>query len=172
MLNLLPNQTPHPRIVCGLDRIAAMLNKIIRDHATGKETKGNSHSWLATPERGQRVKKKEAKNHEKWLRCLPPETTLLYTDGSKDSKGITSLAWYCCRTSSSVRPPISWFEGKCQIGNNAAIEDGEIQVIQEAMNQLNRQVPSPPRDDHPLCGQPKLAESPLGRAHSRQRVCQ
>lgn len=94
---------------------------------------------LPPPAIGTGPKAKEAKEHNRWVQSLPPETVLLYTDGSKSADGTTSSAWRAVTTTGDRRPPATLFEGKCQIGNKADIEDGEVHAIQEALHHRNQQ---------------------------------
>ncbi|KAL0630530.1 hypothetical protein Q9L58_010623 [Maublancomyces gigas] len=62
--------------------------------------------------------------------CLRDKET---EDGSKGTNNNTATAWHCIQTGRSDK---LLFEGKCNIGNKAGIEDGEIHALQEGQNNL------------------------------------
>lgn len=70
---------------------------------------------------------------------------LLYTDGSKDSKGKTSSAWHCVVNTMADKRPATLFEGNCQIREQADVKDGEIHAIQEGQRRLNEEAHLVPR---------------------------
>lgn len=61
-----------------------------------------------------------------WTSTLPPETILLYNDGT------TTSAWHCVQGPQQML----LFEGCCQIDKHCDIEDGEIHAILEGLRAL------------------------------------
>lgn len=82
------------------------------------------------------TKEEEGKKHKEWAKNLPPGKTLRYTDGSRSEDGTVSSAWHRIQTTRTT--PRLLFEGKCNIGNRAEIEGGEIHAIQEGMQNHRR----------------------------------
>lgn len=80
------------------------------------------------------TKKEEGTKHKAWIIGLPLGKKLLYTDGSRSEGGTVSSAWHCLQTTTLA--PKVLFEGRCNIGNRADIEDGEINEIQEGLRNL------------------------------------
>lgn len=122
----------HPLHGTGLQRIADRVNQL---SAGGPEVEDPAHHTLPImdpPEIPNDTKGKVAARHIAWTCNIPPETILLYTNGSKSTDGTTSRAWNCVIGPAEAPS----FEGHCQIGSRSDIEDGEIHAIQEGLRCL------------------------------------
>lgn len=130
-------RTPQTREnLTGLRRIAQVLSAIFVDDDMEDPTI-HSIATLPPPIIANSVKEIEGPRHKEWFRRLPPGTTVLYTDGSKGEDGTTASAWHCVQTGTRNKV---LFEGNCNIGNKADIEDGEIHALQAGLTALRHTV--------------------------------
>ena len=69
--------------------------------------------------------------HEEWLRTLPAQTIVIYTDGSKLENGTVGCGWaiYHCRNQQLHLLE----DGRCHWGNRAEVYDAELHGVQEAV---------------------------------------
>jgi len=66
-----------------------------------------------------------------WLRTLPAQTIVIYTDGSKLENGAVGCRWaiYHCRNQQ-----LHLLENqRCKLGNSAEVNDAELHAVQEAV---------------------------------------
>lgn len=125
---------PSSKNQAGFIRIAHLVQNKIVSRPRLESTQTNTFPLLPPPHVKTQMKNKETAAHQTWIATLPPGTILLYTDGSKSAKGETSSAWHCIEWE-----PLRWttlFEGKCSIGTQEDIEDGEIHAIQDGQREL------------------------------------
>ena len=72
--------------------------------------------------------------HEEWIRTLPAQTIVIYTNGSKLENGMVGCGWaiYHCRN----RQLCLLEDGHCHFGNRAKVYDAELHAVQVAVTAL------------------------------------
>ncbi|KAL0630690.1 hypothetical protein Q9L58_010459 [Maublancomyces gigas] len=123
----------------GLQRIADLLKDIFAN-SWMEDTTHHHCEFLAQPHISAQGKAQEGSDHRIWVNTIPTGTIVLYTDGSKAEDGTTSSAWHCIQIEDGHT---LLFQGQCQIGHEADIEDGEIHAIQEGLHELRRRQTDP-----------------------------
>jgi ribonuclease HI len=85
------------------------------------------------------------KTHAEWVRTLPLNVILAYSDGSKMPKGGTGSGWAIYQK--GVQELQLLVEGCCCLGQRAEVYDAELHAIEEALQAIiNLQLPpDPPR---------------------------
>lgn len=88
--------------------------------------------YLDEPEIANTSKEEETMAQIKWAREVDDGTILLYTDRSKHGNRTTSSALHCTKGPGKG----TLFDGQCQCGGEADIEDGDVHAIQEVLRIL------------------------------------
>lgn len=112
----------------------ADLNQNLYKEESKLENAGN-HELLAITnlEISTETKEATALKHKIWASNISSTMLLLNTDSLKMSNGITASAWRCTEGPTKLVQ----FEGQCQIGNQAEVENDKIHAIQEGLHHLH-----------------------------------
>lgn len=135
LIMLLCTPQPKNKSMVGMKCIAAILQDIFTTSSQMEDPSRHNLHYMPQPGIANSSKKKEGMAHMRCLQGLESDNILRYTDGSKTDTGDTTSACHCVHTRKQG-PAKLWFEGKCQLGDQADIVDREIQGIQGGLEQL------------------------------------
>lgn len=126
----------------GLRRIASLLQDIFGNPWKEDPT---HHQLELLPELiiSSSDKETAGRENKKWVRELPDGTVQLYTDGTMAENDTTSSAWHYVVQAGGVSKLL--YEGQCQIGRKADIEEGETLAIQEGLYNIRARFQEPMR---------------------------
>lgn len=135
LIVLLHTLEPKNKSMVGIKRIAVLLQDIFTTPNQMEDPSRHYLPCMTLPDITSSSKVKVGAAHMRWLQWLESGTILLYPDGSKANNGVTASVWHC-GSKRQQGPTLLWLERKCQLGNQADIEDGEIHGIQEGLKRL------------------------------------
>ena len=136
----LPPYNPNRTRVTGPNRVmsyvADILTDVIEDRSNSNTINIPSISLHRNKPSNERERKKLKEIHMLWEKNLPPETILIFTDGSRSEDGYVGAGWVIQKKEHDGMFRITK-EGYCHLGHKMEVYDAELHAIFEALSDHN-----------------------------------